>query len=92
MDADDLLLAEQLKAQLADQGLPVALPTEPAETPSDEPDALPENPLETDFFRAINAFRAARASGDAAAVAAAEERLRGVVRSELTGEPCEPSA
>lgn len=47
-----------------------------------------ENPLETDFFKALNAFRAARAGGDAAAMAAAEERLREVVRDELTGEGC----
>ncbi|MDI9590612.1 MAG: hypothetical protein QM302_06225 [Acidobacteriota bacterium] len=47
-----------------------------------------ENPLETDFFKALNAFRAARARGDVAAMAAAEERLREVVRDELTGEGC----
>ena len=39
-----------------------------------------------DFFTALNAFRAARASGDARAEAEAEDRLREVVRAELTGE------
>lgn len=45
-----------------------------------------ENPLETDFFKALNAFRAARHAGDATELARAEERLREVVRGELTGE------
>ncbi len=39
-----------------------------------------------DFFSALNAFRAARASGDARAEAEAEDHLREVVRAELTGE------
>lgn len=52
-------------------------------------DVPEENPLETDFFKAVNAFRAARSGGDPQAVAAAEERLRSVVRSELTGGGCE---
>lgn len=47
-----------------------------------------ENPLETDFFRAMNAFRAARSSGDREAMERAEEHLRQVVRAELTGEDC----
>lgn len=70
-------LAEELKGLLGQTGLKSALDDAP--TPE-------ENPLETDFFKAINAFRAARNAGDEQSVAEAEERLRQVVRSELTGE------
>ena len=74
-------LAEELKGLLGQTGLDTAF---------DKKDSAPEeNPLETDFFKAVNAFRAARASGSDEDVAAAEEHLRQVVRSELTGEPCE---
>ena len=73
-------LAEQLKQQLMGSGMNVAL--DQADTQAGEED----NPLETDFFRAINAFRAARSGGDAQEIAAAEEQLRQVVRGELTGE------
>ena len=73
-------LAARLAQQLADGERPVALEV------AAEDDAAGDNPLETDFFRALNAFRAARSTGDADAVAAAEEHLREVVRSELTGE------
>ncbi len=45
-----------------------------------------ENPLESDFFKAMNAFRTARTSGDRDAIAAAERRLQDVVRRELTGD------
>jgi len=74
-------LAEELKGLLGQTGLDTAFDKENP-TPED-------NPLETDFFKAVNAFRAARASGSDEDVAAAEEHLRQVVRSELTGEPCE---
>lgn len=78
-------LAEQLKGLLGQTGLGTAFEGEqPAE---DQP--ADENPLETDFFKAINAFRAARSSGDAEKIAEAERRLQGVVRSELTGESCQ---
>lgn len=77
-------LADELKGLLGQTGLNTAFSHE------DEPKAIEEqNPLETDFFRAINAFRAARTQGDPAKIAAAEEQLRSVVRSELTGEGCE---
>lgn len=69
-------LAEELKGLLGQTGLKTALD----DTPTQE-----VNPLETDFFKAINAFRAARNAGDEQSVAEAEERLRQVVRSELTG-------
>ena len=75
-------LAEQLKGMLGQTGMRVAIDSD--STPSED-----ENPLDTDFFRAVNAFRAARSGGSAEEIAAAEERLRQVVRSELTGEPCE---
>lgn len=75
-------LAEQLKGLLGQTGLGTAFEGE--QTAEDQP--ADENPLETDFFKAINAFRAARSSGDAEKIAEAERRLQGVVRSELTGE------
>ena len=75
-------LAEQLKGMLGQTGMRVAMD-------SDSEPHEDENPLETDFFRAVNAFRAARSAGSAEEIAAAEERLRQVVRSELTGEACE---
>ena len=76
-------LAEQLKGLLGQTGLGVALDGGQTEEPANE------NPLETDFFKAINAFRAARNSGDAEKIAEAERNLQGVVRSELTGESCQ---
>lgn len=75
-------LADQLKEQLMGSGRKVALGDEPAARED-------ENPLESDFFRAINAFRAARNGGDAEEIAAAEARLQAVVRSELTGGSCD---
>ena len=42
--------------------------------------------METDFFRAMNAYRAARASGDREATEQAERHLQEVVRGELAGE------
>ena len=42
--------------------------------------------MESDFFRAMNAYRAARSTGDAEAAEQAERHLRDVVRSELAGE------
>lgn len=82
MDQRDDELIAQLRSGLEQSGYKVAL------DPEAEPrhDAEPENPLETDFFKAINAFRAARAAGNEDEVARAEEHLREVVRSELTGE------
>ncbi len=73
-------LANELKGLLGQTGLTVAV-----DGAANQPE---ENPLETDFFKAINAFRAARNGGDAQAVAAAEEHLRAVVRGELAGEDC----
>ncbi|GEM_PF-943777 len=54
---------------------------------SEEPDeaAEEEDPTQTEFFRAMNAFRAAKHSGDKAQMDAAEAHLREVVRAELTG-------
>lgn len=82
MDQRDDELIAQLRSGLEQQGYKVAIDQEPEPTQAAEP----ENPLETDFFKAINAFRAARAAGDEEQVARAEEHLREVVRSELTGE------
>ena len=42
-----------------------------------------EDPTQTAFFQAMNAYRAARKSGDSEAMREAEEHLRSVVRSEL---------
>ncbi len=90
MDELDAQLIEQLKEGLAAQGLPTAFGNEGAEAPeasiaAPEEDDL-EGVLESDFFRAMNAFRAARASGDPERIAASEEAWRQVVRGELTGE------
>ena len=77
-------LANELKGLLGQTGLNTAFEPE-----GDTNQAADDNPLETDFFKAINAFRAARAQGDKEEIAAAEERLRQVVRSELVGEDCQ---
>lgn len=42
-----------------------------------------DNPLESDFFVAMNAYRAAKASGDPEAIARAEDAWREQVRSEI---------
>lgn len=73
-------LANELKGLLGQTGLTVAI-DDAAEEPQ-------ENPLETDFFKAVNAFRAARNGGDAAEIAQAEENLRQVVRGELIDQGC----
>ena len=75
-------LGRQLAEQLMGGDLPVAMNEQQAEAPEDA------NPLESDFFRAINAFRAARNDGDPDKIAAAERHLQDVVRGELTGEDC----
>ena len=78
MTASNEELIEQFKDALRESDRPTAFEDEGAKEE--------ENPLETDFFKAMNAFRAARNADDREAMAAAEERLRQVVRSELTGE------
>ena len=76
-------LGRQLAEQLMGGDLPVALDGQ------QQPEAAEDaNPLESDFFRAINAFRAARNAGDPDKIAAAERHLQDVVRGELTGEDC----
>ena len=70
-------LAEELKGLLGQTGLDTAF---------EDPKSAEGNPLQSDFFKAINAFRAARASGSETDVVAAEEELRKDVRDELTGE------
>ena len=95
MDELDAQLIEQLKEGLAAQGLPTAFGDESVEAEVPEvpeaPETAPqeddlEGVLESDFFRAMNAFRAARASGDPERIAASEEAWRQVVRGELAGE------
>jgi hypothetical protein len=81
MDQTDEQLIEQLKGSLAAQGMATAF--EDADSATPEPQAPSDNPLDTDFFRALNAFRAARHGGDPAAIAAAEDALRDVVRAEI---------
>ncbi len=92
MDRSDEMLVAQLKESLAAGTRKTAFAEDAAkETQDDAPHANlepDENPLETDFFKAMNAFRAARTSGDPEAMARAEEHLRNVVRGELTGEDC----
>lgn len=77
-------LANELKGLLGQTGLNTAFESE-----DDAEQGTVDNPLETDFFKAINAFRAARSQGSKEEIAAAEERLRQVVRSELVGEDCQ---
>jgi len=81
MSQDNDELAQELKGLLGQTGLRSALD-------NDVQDEDVDNPLETDFFKAMNAFRAARTSGDRDAMAAAERHLQQVVRGELTGEAC----
>ena len=81
MDADDELLARELRASLEGSGRKTAF-----EDAVGKAAGTDDNPLESDFFRALNAFRAARTSGDREAMAAAERHLQDVVRAELTGE------
>lgn len=82
-------LGRQLAEQLMGGDMPVALDGDSRADSGNAEAADEQNPLETNFFRAINAFRAARSSGDAAEIAAAERRLQDVVRGELTGEACD---
>ena len=79
MSQDNDELAQELKGLVGQTGLRSAL---------DDDVQDEDNPLETDFFKAMNAFRAARTSGDRDAMAAAERHLQQVVRGELTGEAC----
>ena len=84
LDESDEQLAHELMGMLSQTGYKVALGNQEANegegtSGSSEPEAF------DDFFSALNAFRAARASGDKEAEAAAENHLRDVVRGELTG-------
>lgn len=74
-------LAAEIAAALGQQGTPVVEQGAAGDTASAE-----DNPLETDFFRAMNAYRAARSSGDREAMEQAERHLQDVVRGELAGE------
>jgi len=80
MDASDEALVARLSRELAERGYASAMEgPEPAAKPDAEP--LPDD--ETGFLAAMGAYRAVKASGDAAAVAQAEESLRAYVRGEL---------
>ncbi len=78
MDASDEQLVKELKGLLGQTGYRSALDDEPQDEKPSEEEGF------GDFFAAMSAFRAARASGDKAAEAEAEERLREVVRGELS--------
>ena len=83
MDEDDEQLVREFKGLISSSGYRAAFgdeSTDGTDAGSDATDA-PD-----DFFSALSAFRAARASGDKQAEAAAEDHLREVVRAELTGE------
>ena len=88
MSQSDEQLAQELTSQLGQTGLKVAatLDGEPEVDPSVGMPA--ENPLETDFFKAINAYRAAKHGGDADKIAQAEAALREVVRDEMICNGC----
>lgn len=79
-------LKEALGAQAPSEERPSGPTAQAFGSISSERDAEPEedDPTQTEFFRAMNAFRAARNSGDAEAMRTAEEHLRAVVRAELT--------
>ncbi len=79
MDASDEQLVKELKGMLGMTGYRTALDDDDAKK-----DESSEDEGFGDFFAAMSAFRAARASGDKAAEAEAEEHLREVVRAELT--------
>lgn len=85
MDRSDEQLVSQLKESLAGGMYQTAFAEDEA---GDVAEVEDDNPLGTDFFKAINAYRAARTSGDADAVAKAERHLQDVVRGELLGERC----
>ncbi len=79
MDTSDEKLIEQLKQDLLGSGAKTAFGDERPQTPGPAEKAIGED----DFFEAMNAFRSAKASGDSAAVAAAEKHLQDVVRAEM---------
>lgn len=82
MDKDDEELAKELRGLLSGSGYKTSFGDEQVDSGSQSDEAQSYD----DFFTALNAFRAARASGDKQAEAAAEDHLREVVRAELTGE------
>jgi hypothetical protein len=81
MDKDNEALARELSGLIVGAGYKTAFE-------GTEDGATEDDPLEGDFFTAINAFRKARALGDPEAVARAEEHLRSVVRAELEDGRC----
>jgi len=85
MDASDEALVAKLSRELTEKGYASAMERP---EPATELDAQPLPDSEASFLAAMRAYRAVRASGDAAAVAQAEESLRAYVRSELD-EPCQ---
>ena len=89
MDDSDRQLVDELRDGLLQAGYQTAFDDDAkaSDGAAHEGAALEGgNPLEDDFFVALNAFRAARSRGDREEIARAEERLREVVRGELTGE------
>lgn len=84
MDASDEALVAKLSRELAEQGYASAM----GKPEPDVPDAQPLPDAEAGFLAAMGAYRAVKASGDAAAVARAEESLRAYVRGELD-KPCQ---
>lgn len=86
MDASDESLARELRGRLAQAGYRTAFGDENANDSADAGNAAADDDEGFGaFFEAMAAFRAARTSGDAEATALAEERLREVVRGELSG-------
>lgn len=93
MDTSDEKLARELLAQLKNSGaaLNIDNANSPADAiasankshPADEPsqDGVPTG--DDNFFQALNAFRRAKASGDATAIAVAQANLQASVRAEL---------
>ena len=77
LDESDEQLARELMGCLSQTGYQTAF--------GNEEDSVADAGFD-DFFSALNAYRVARASGDARAEAEAEDHLREVVRAELTGE------
>lgn len=82
MDEQDEELAQRLRAQIEAGGRATAFGDEG--TPADGDD----DAQELDFMRVMNAYRAAKASGDRDRTAQAEQALQAFVRGELSERGC----
>lgn len=84
MDEQDEALAQQLEEQIEQGGRACAFGDEAAPEGQGEAD----DSQELDFMQAMNAYRAAKASGDRARTEEAERALQDLVRGELRERGC----